>query len=164
MIHRLMVFGLSLMLAACATAPNATAQTAAASESPAVDIGTIFDTRTAEFFGDATVALRGYLAAREPAPVGQQHFCIVGYDYPTGGRSALVHWREGQMLLYWNGFTDPAYAADSIRFTPRDLDLTKDVVATEADINSSTYLVTRAWVDKVFDDCAAKGARYTVSL
>lgn len=166
MFHRLTTCGLGVLLAVtsgCAGVPDAAAQTTPASENAASDIGAIFDTRTAEHFGDATVPLKTYLAAAVPAPTGPQHFCIVGYDYPTGGRAALVHWREGQRLIHWDGASDPTYAAASIRFARRDLDLTKDVVATDADINSSTYLVTRAWVDQILADCAAKGAQYTVS-
>jgi hypothetical protein len=169
MIHRFMACGLGVMLAACATVPNPTAQTPPAVASSTYDIGAIFDTRTAKYFGDATVPLRGFLAASwlNPPPAGPQHFCIVGYDpgpddNGVDGRMAYVHWKEGNRLIGWTGIGDPEYAADSIRFSPDNLDLTKDVVATDSEINSSTYLVTQAWVDGVLADCAARGAEYTV--
>jgi hypothetical protein len=164
MMHRLIMCGIGALLATagCAAVPGAPAQKALAADAARPATGTIFDTRTAQYFGDATVPLKAYLAAAQTAPAGPQHFCIVGYDH-SGDRSALVHWREGNRLIQWDGASDPAYAEDAIRNARSDLDLTKDVVATDADINSSTYLVTRAWVDRVLADCAARGAEYTVS-
>ena len=38
------------------------------------------------------------------------------------------------------------------------LDLRTDVVRTERDINGSTFLVTRAWVNDVLRHCAKDGA------
>lgn len=164
MIHRLMMSGIALAaLAGCATVPDAAAQTAPPAADAASDAGTIFDTRIAEHFGDATAPLKAYLAAASPSPAGPQHFCIVGYDRGEGGKAAQVHWREGNRLILWEGASDPAYAADAIRQSRRNLDLVTDVVATDADINGSTYLVTQAWVDRVLSDCAARGAQYTVT-
>lgn len=171
MMRRLILGGLGVVLAAtagCATVPNAVAQTAPAADDAASAIGTIFDTRTAKYFGDATVPLKAYLAAAVPPPVGPQHFCIIGYDpgpddNGADGKMAYVHWREGQRLILWNSVSDPAYFEDSIKWARSNLDLTKDVVATEADINGSTYLVARAWVDEILRSCAARGAQYTVS-
>lgn len=171
MIHRLTTCGLGMLLAVtsgCVAAPDAVAQTAPAAENAASDMGTIFDTRTAEHFGDATVPLKSYLAAAEPPPAGPQHFCIIGYDpgpddNGADGKMAYVHWKEGKRLIQWNSVSDPAYFKDSIKWARSNLDLTKDVVATEAEIGGSTYLVTRAWVDEILRSCAARGAQYTVS-
>ena len=121
-----------------------------------------FDTRADPQFGDARPALRVYLAQQRPRWRAPQHFCVVGYVQPSGTRSAQVHWREGSRLILWEGASDPAFARDAIKSSRRDLDLSRDVVADEAAVAGSTYLVTRAWVRKVLTDCAAKGIRYTI--
>jgi hypothetical protein len=128
---------------------------------------TTFDTRTAPGFGNVTVPLRAYLQSRKPRPRGTQHFCVVGYDHGLDdsgkrSRSAQVHWREGKRLILWEGAND--WGPDVLRYARRDVDLRNDVVATEADVNSSTYLVTRAFVDRILVDCAAKGTRYTIRM
>ena len=84
---------------------------------------------------------------------------VSGYDGPDDNA-------RGKGLTFgkvWNSVSDPAYFEDSIKWARSNLDLTKDVVATEADIGGSTYLVTRAWVDEILRSCAARGAQYTVS-
>lgn len=115
-----------------------------------------FDTRRAAGFGDAQVPLRAYLTGRRRA--GSQHFCVVGYRQP-GGRQAWVHWREGRRLVLW----EPTGAGrEALRFSRRDLDLRRDVVAGEAALAGSSYRVTRAWVAGVLADCARAGTRYAV--
>lgn len=156
---RLIACGLALVLATT----GACASTGAGAPSvPAAQSQNTFDTRTAPGFGDATTPLKAYLGAAATPITGPQHFCIIGYN-GAEGRTAFVHWREGNRMIAWAGAEDPDYFADSIKSSRRDLDLATDVVATEADIAGSTYLVTRAWVARVQADCAAKGARYTIS-
>jgi len=121
-----------------------------------------FDTRTASGYGDPVPALSTYLSRARPRPAGPQRFCVVGYAHADGDRTALVHWREGRRLILWDG-RDPDHPASLLTWGRRDLDLTRDVVATEAAIAGSTYLVTRAWADRVVADCARHGARYTVA-
>jgi len=122
-----------------------------------------FDTRTASGFGDPVPALREYLSREPSRPPGVQHICIVGYIGADGDRSAQVHWREGHRLILWDG-SDPEHSASVLGWGRRDLDLTADVVATDAEQGSSTYLVTRAWVARVLADCAAHGVRYAVAM
>lgn len=124
---------------------------------------TTFDTRTDARFADPAVPLRAYL--RRPynrRHRGPQHFCIIGYVGDDGARFAEVHWREGRMLIRWPGATGPEWLKDSILLSPGKLDLTRDVVASEAEIAGSTYRVTRGWVAQVLRDCAGKGVRYIV--
>ncbi|MEN3745774.1 hypothetical protein TPR58_01245 [Sphingomonas sp. HF-S3] len=73
------------------------------------------------------------------------------------------HVREQRRLIFWRGGSDPDYRIDSIVDSNRQLDLNKDVVPTDADIGSSTYLISRTWLDRKLRDCAAKGTRYVVS-
>lgn len=105
-------------------------------------------------FGDPTPALRVFLDKRPEVPLGRpQHFCIV----EGAGTTAWVRWTEGNMLILWEPGDEYQIARSR-----RKLDLGKDVVATEAEIGGSTYLVTRQWVDQIQRDCESRGAKYTV--
>jgi len=150
------MFGLSL--AAVAMGSEA-AHPADASDPP----GTIIPTATDSDFGDATPALRKLIVAARPKATGPQHFCIIGYRGNGGHKIALVHWRERRRLIFWFGGSDPEYRSDSIVDSNRQLDLDKDVVPTDADVGSSTYLISRTWLDRKLRDCAAKGKRYVVN-
>jgi hypothetical protein len=74
-----------------------------------------------------------------------------------------VHWRERRRLIFWFGGSDPEYRSGSIAESHRQLDLDQDVVATEAEVGSSTYLISRPWLDGKLRDCAAKDERYAVT-
>jgi hypothetical protein len=128
---------------ACAPVPALSAQDQAA-----------FAPRSDPAYGDATPALRALVAGTK----GPQHFCAIAYRGPEG-MNAWVHWREGNRLIYWPG----GASSESLRYSPRNLDLAKDVVASEADVAGSTYLVTKAWVAAKLSDCAARGDHYTIS-
>ena len=99
------------------------------------------------------------------------HFCVVAEVFhpprgpgdvkaPVEERLGHVYWREGRRLIAW----DPSDAAvDSTSTRPgNDLDLTKDVRATQAEVGSSTYLVTRSWVRSIVSHCAAQGSQVIV--
>jgi len=85
---------------------------------------------------------------------GAQHLCVVPYDH-----YAWVYWQEGRRLILWEGSPH----ADALVRSRRVLDLDKDVVATEADVAGSTYLVTKAWVRDTLRDCREYGMRYTIT-
>jgi len=51
-------------------------------------------------------------------------------------------------------------ADDTIAFSTRQLDLAKDVVATDDDIAGGTYLVSRRWLNDRLADCKTRGKRY----
>lgn len=121
-----------------------------------------FDPRSDPAFARATPALKRYLARVIPRPRGRQHFCIIGYRV-GGERQALVHWREGHALLTWYGRGEAGFPDDTLAFSHHKLDLRRDVVPTDADINSSTYLVSRPWVAQTLADCRRFGMRYTVT-
>jgi hypothetical protein len=124
----------------------------------------IFDTRAEPGFGDPRPALRTYLTRRKVRPGVVQHFCVIGYKFSADGSGwAQVHWREGKRLIRWEG-TDPDHPAGLLRWGRRDFHLYSDLVATQADVGSSTYLETRAWADGVIADCAARGTRYSVTI
>jgi hypothetical protein len=99
---------------------------------------------------------------------GAQHFCVVGYrvqgasDAPPK-RTAWVYWREQKRLIQWQPATEGFESKQTLLRSSRSLDLAKDVVATEAEAGSSTYLVSRAWVDGVLKDCKARGTQHSIS-
>ena len=99
------------------------------------------------------------------------HFCVVAEVFrpprgvgdarpPAEERLARVYWREGRRLIAW----DPSErAVDSTSARPgNDLDLFRDVRATQAEVGSSTYLVTRSWVRTIVDHCRAEGSEIIV--
>lgn len=122
---------------------------------------TPFTTRTNPNFGDATVPLREFLRERHTHASKTQHFCVVGYQDASENR-AWIHWVEGRQIILWRGSTNPRGAKSAIARSRRVIDLRKDVVATEADVKGSTYLVTRAWVDHILADCQARGEKYKI--
>jgi hypothetical protein len=122
-----------------------------------------FDTRSNLHFGDATVPLREFLRDRHVRTSKTQHFCIVGYQ-DRDGEQAWVHWTEGEQIILWRGANNPRGAKSSIARSRRVIDLRKDVVPAEADIKGSTYLVTRAWVDRILTACQASGNKYEISI
>ena len=93
------------------------------------------------------------------------HICVVAeVSPPTAWSRATpappaeqalghVYWREAHRLITWDPSED-AVGPSSVR-PGNDLDLTKDVRATQAEVGSSTYLVTRSWVKNIVDQCAA---------
>jgi hypothetical protein len=122
-----------------------------------------FDTAAAPDYGPATAPLR-VMMAEAGVPRGRADaFCIVGYRFSGGERIVYVHWPRGNKLILWEGGTDPVTRLQSIARSRNPLDLRKDVVATPADIGSSTYLVDRAWVNQKIADCAKHGRYYRVA-
>lgn len=90
------------------------------------------------------------------------HFCVIGYRDPSGDEYAWVRWEEGKALILWEAAADPARPAmlsDSRRY----LRLDKDVVASEEEVNGSSYLVTREWVKSVKNDCESHGDKFVIS-
>ena len=123
---------------------------------------TAFDYRADAGFGDPSAGLREFLRTRHVRKT--QHFCAVGYRDSSGGnKRAWIIWAEGRKILDWTGSSDPAFATHSVARS-RVIDLERDVVATEAGLKGSTYLVTRAWVSSLQTDCKARGVQYEVRV
>jgi len=136
--------------------PTAFARHAKSSE---VKNARFFDTRSSTDFGPAERPLRSLLKASGVAHGRVETFCIVGYDDDASGPTVYIHWPRKQQLILWDGGNRPS----SLAHPRRKLDLRKDVVAAEADIGGSTYLVTKAWVAQTLADCAKHGRRYRVA-
>lgn len=119
----------------------------------------VFDTRApGSGYGDAAPALQMFLEKRQEVATGQpQHFCVVGTISEDGAKTAWVHWREGNMLILWEPGDEYQLARSR-----RKLDLATDVAATEGELNGSTYIVTRTWVNAITSACQRTGAHYLV--
>lgn len=146
-------FNSSAFLAALAGAALMAAAAPAAADGPAD--ATVFDVKADKDFTRFRQPLATFLRerhARLPAKV-----CVLGEQHADGTKSAWVIWRAGHTMLLWDG-GDAAMASSR-----RLLDLHDDVVATEADVNGSTYLVTRAWVAQQQARCNARGTAVILS-
>ena len=90
------------------------------------------------------------------------HFCVVGEELRSPGEkrpwvSAITFWQEaGDIQGYNQGYPDDPVTNLN---TPGALhvDLATGVVPTPDDINGSTYLVDRAWVDRLLRNCWRHG-------
>jgi hypothetical protein len=122
-----------------------------------------FDTRTAQYFGNARAPLVEFLRSELPLKQPRHRFCIVGYESADGAKRAWVHWREGNKILLWEGSTEPKSAKSAIKLSRSRINLRKDVVKSDNDVAGSTFLVTEAWVNKIETDCRENGVKYSVN-
>jgi hypothetical protein len=95
-----------------------------------------------------------------------QHFCVIGYHLNSpaqeqSSKIAWVYWKEQNSLTYWEPAAQGFKPEDTLINSRRQLDLSKDVVATQAEVGSSSYLVSREWVDSTLKDCKKRGTLYT---
>lgn len=88
----------------------------------------------------------------------RNNFCIVVHGQGAE-LEAYVYWPERNRLITWGPSDDEISSLDQVG---APLDLEHDVVATQADIGSSTYLVTRGWVDHVISACRRYGTTFAV--
>jgi hypothetical protein len=116
----------------------------------------LFDPLSDTAFGDPRPALREFLRSQHVSRWKRaQNFCLVGYQSASGNeRRAWVHWPEGHKLVLWMG--GQAGVAQFSRIT----DVTKDVVAAEADLYGDPARVTQAWANQVMSDGATRGLKY----
>jgi hypothetical protein len=81
----------------------------------------------------------------------ENHFCIVGL-VTDHTKNAWVLWKEGKEIILWEGQND-------LDLSRRVIHLPSDVVPTESDLHSSTYLVTESWVDQLTKACESSGVK-----
>lgn len=103
-----------------------------------------------------------YLVAKTSNNDRRNHFCVVGYQWASGNEQAWVFWEEERTLK----LLDPSLYADTrlkaLTMARRNLKLGRDTVATENDINGSTYIVTVDWWISIADDCRKHGEQYEI--
>ena len=109
-------------------------------------------------FSNPRAVLRKLVARKGKAR--RNSFCVIGYQYPDGGKSAWVYWREGKAIILWE---PTGNEIDDLTLSRRYLRLTKDVVENDNQVQGSTYLVTRQWVNSLLQDCQTKGEKFTLS-
>ncbi len=113
-------------------------------------------------------ALQAYLKDRS-ARSGRHLVCVIGYVIkrptdPVAFKVAWVYWPRGNRLVSWEPAAEGFDSSETLIRSRRDLDLATDVVETDADIGSSTYLVSRPWVDMVLNDCKRRGNSYRLRV
>ena len=93
-------------------------------------------------------------------PVTKFKYSENNYVYTT-----WVYWQEGEAIVLW----EPGRSGDvetrdmDLVYSRRFLSLTQDVVPTQDDIGSSTYLVDQEWVDTRINECKQRGDAYLVT-
>ena len=103
---------------------------------------TPFDLKTRPHFSNYQDVVGSYL--RQKAPEEDSHACVVGLT--RAGRDTdvvWVIWRGGDRLVRWFP------GENNLELSSRNLSLTDDVVPTDADIGTSTYLESRSWVNEL---------------
>ena len=109
-------------------------------------------------FSNPRAVLRKLIARKGKAR--HNSFCVIGYQYADGSKSAWVYWHEGKAIILWEPTVNEI---DDLTLSRRYLRLTNDVVENESQVQGSTYLVTRQWVDSLLRDCQTRGEKFTVS-
>jgi hypothetical protein len=84
-----------------------------------------------------------------------------------GEESLYGYWKEDNsiLLLYHFSYIDDNEDNDSYYYwlySKASIDLETEVVPTEEDINGSTYLVDKPWVDRIVKACLTKGRRLVI--
>lgn len=114
-----------------------------------------FDLGTRAEFSGYQEVVGSYL--RQKASGANTQACVIGLTRgPRDTEAVWIIWRKGYRLIRW-------FAGETnLDLSSRNLSLTKDVVPTDADVGSSTYLVSRAWVDELERLCEDHGRRVKI--
>ena len=95
------------------------------------------------------------------ATLSTNELCVVGWQNgdPASLQAYLV-WPAGHKLITWRPSKDDPH---SLLHETNVTDLQKDVVATDRDVNGSTYRVTHAWVGHIESSCRKFGMTVRLS-
>jgi hypothetical protein len=122
----------------------------------AVASDNVISIRTNPGFKHLIANLQSLVQAK--AKENENHFFIS--KYPASREYTYMLWREGRSLWILElGDENPDYWRRVIQF-PRNgivIDLDKDVVPTEREVGSSTYLVDQSWVNSIVYDAILNG-------
>jgi hypothetical protein len=103
-------------------------------------------------FGDPRPYLARFAKARGG---GTNTLCVVGYESPrTKYPFAEIYWKEADTMILWEG--------GELSASRRILTHADDVVATDEEVGSSTYLVTEEWWTRTKRECAKYGKTYVL--
>lgn len=117
---------------------------------------TSFDLKKRQEFADYEEIVGSYL--RRKAPGMDTDACVIGLRRGNQDPDAVwVIWREGDRLIRWFP------GENNLELSPRNLSLTDDVVPTDAEIGTSTYLESRPWVNELVRLCEKHGHRVSAN-
>lgn len=87
-----------------------------------------------------------------------QHIYIASVKTESGENALYAYWKEDQSILLMNFFTQ-AVEEEGLSWLHHKarVDLKTGVVATEAEMSGSNYLVTRVWADNIIQACRERG-------
>lgn len=93
----------------------------------------------------------------ERGPGGKNHFYIA--RFPAKSNTTYMLWKEGRKLWILSIGNESEYSWMSVRYPSggQYLDLDKDLVATQKEVGTSTYRVTRAWANEKIADAVLNG-------
>ncbi len=114
-------------------------------------------------FRPVGAALGAYLDALPPSAVGSgpQRFCVLGRGQGDT-RHAWVIWLSGQRLVHWEPAAAGMDSKQTLVHSRRDLDLRRDVVDGTDRLRGSSYMVDRAWLNRLQAECRQRGQQYIV--
>jgi hypothetical protein len=164
MIKQFLLTAIAFYLAGCCTAPKPTPNVPAANHAPPAANPVSANLSILEHPGinqlKATLAL--VLKNDAPSAKTPQHFFVA--KYIAGANRTFMYWVEGRKLWImplssnieegWAQVTNPSGG--------QLIDVDEDVVATNEEIGSSTYLVSQPWVAQRIYDTVVKGDLITL--
>jgi hypothetical protein len=115
-----------------------------------------FELRGSRYFSNYNAVVARYL--RQKSPHRRARACIVGLKVDGRSNTAWMIWRGGSSLILWEGGGE-----NDLNRSRRNLSLRRDVVASDAAIGTSTYLVSRPWVAALERKCARSGRYVAVN-
>lgn len=90
--------------------------------------------------------------------VKRNNFCVVSHG-DVNYQYTWVYWQEGKAIILW----EPSKEIVDLATSRRYIHLPQDIVANQADLHGSTYLVTSQWVNSLLKDCQVNGKKFTLS-
>lgn len=114
-------------------------------------------------FRPVRAALEAYLDAQPAGAVasGPQRFCVLGLG-EGDTRHAWLIWLGGQRLVHWEPAAAGVEPKQTLLHSRRDLDLRRDVVDRADQLRGSSYLIDRAWLNRLQAECRRRGQQFIV--
>ena len=113
-----------------------------------------FDVKTDVDFRNYKDVIRQFVTKQQPET--SNDFCIVGYLTDDNSKQAWILWHQGKQIILWES------QETNLDFSRRRINLETDVVETDDDLQGSTYLVTRAWVNSLTNTCNRVGTKLQI--
>lgn len=97
---------------------------------------------------------------------GKTHtFYISPVERKDKSESAYIYWKQDNSIITLNlPLKNPLEEETAFwLYTGKTrIDLVKDVASAEDKVDSSTFLVTKSWADKIIKDCVSNGKKLTI--